>query len=141
MARRIAIPAFACAIVACAVLGIMIVQAVLTPPEYVRYIEPTGLHPREFDAAARSPLPELMADMTGWREIADKLAEAYWSLSPEDRAKAGILVGNYGEASAVNVYRPDVPTAISGHQNYWYWGGAGSRWIGHGGFWRRTQSA
>jgi hypothetical protein len=39
--------------------------------------------------------------------MADKLADAYWSLSPADRAKAGILVDNYGEASAVNVYRPD----------------------------------
>lgn len=36
-----------------------------------------------------------------------------------------ILVANYGEASAVNVYRPDVPIAISGHQNYWYWGPRG----------------
>jgi len=34
-------------------------------------------------------------------------------------------VDNYGEASAVNLYRPDVPTAISGHQNYWYWGPRG----------------
>jgi hypothetical protein len=32
---------------------------------------------------------------------------------PADRAKAGILVDNYGEASAVNVYRPDVPIAVS----------------------------
>jgi hypothetical protein len=38
-----------------------------------------------------------------------------------DRAKAGILVGNYGESSAVNLYRPVVPMAISGNQNYWYW--------------------
>ena len=57
--------------------------------------------------------------------MADKLAGAYWSLPPEDRSRAGILVGNYGEASAVNVYRPDVPIAISGHQNYWYWGPRG----------------
>ena len=57
--------------------------------------------------------------------MADKVAMAYWSLPPADRSKAGILVGNYGEASAVNVYRPDVPTAISGHQNYWFWGPRG----------------
>jgi hypothetical protein len=54
---------------------------------------------------AKSPLPELMADMTGWKELADKLADAYWSLPIADRAKAGILVGNYGEASAINLYR------------------------------------
>jgi hypothetical protein len=124
-ARRITIPAYICVLVAYATLGILSVQPILTPQEYVRYIEPSGLRPREFNAMARSPLPELMADMTGWRDLADKLAEAYWSLPPGDRPKAGILVDNYGEASAVNLYRPDVPTAISGHQNYWYWGPRG----------------
>jgi hypothetical protein len=124
-ARRIAVPVYACVLVAYGIVGILIVQPVLTPPEYVRYIAPSGLRPREFNASVHAPLPELMSDMTGWRDLADKLAGAYWSLSPADRSKAGILVSNYGEASAVNVYRPDVPTAISGHQNYWYWGPRG----------------
>jgi hypothetical protein len=120
--RRVAVPAYSALIATYAVLGILSVEPVLTPAEYVRYIEPSGLRPREFNAMAKSPLPELMADMTGWHDLADKLAEVYWALPPADRAKTGILVDNYGEASAVNVYRPDVPTAISGHQNYWYWG-------------------
>ena len=33
-----------------------------------------------------------------------------------------IYTEDYGDASAVNVYRPDVPQAISGHQNYFFWG-------------------
>jgi hypothetical protein len=124
-ARRIAVPVYASLVLAYGILGILIVQPVLTPPEYVRYIAHTSLKPREFNASAHAPQPELTADMTGWRDMADKLAGAYWSLPPEDRSKAGIVVGNYGEASAVNVYRPDVPIAISGHQNYWYWGPRG----------------
>jgi hypothetical protein len=124
-ARRIAISVYSCIIAVYGVLGTLSVQPVLTPPEYTRYITPSGLRPREFNASVNAPLPELMADMTGWRDMADKLADAYWSLSPADRAKAGILVDNYGEASAVNVYRPDVPIAVSGHQNYWYWGPRG----------------
>jgi hypothetical protein len=47
----------------------------------MRYITPSGLRPREFNASVNAPLPELMADMTGWRDMADKLADAYWSLS------------------------------------------------------------
>jgi hypothetical protein len=120
--RRVVAPAYCCFIGAYALLGVLIVEPVLTPAEYVRYIVPSGLRPREFNAEAKSPLPELMADMTGWHDLADRLANAYWALPPDERAKAGILVNNYGEASAVNVYRPDVPMAISGHQNYWYWG-------------------
>jgi len=40
------------------------------------------------------------------------------------RAHTAIFCGNYGEASAVNVLGPKygLPTAISGHQNYFYWG-------------------
>jgi hypothetical protein len=66
-----------------------------------------------------------MADMTGWPEMAQKVADAYWSLPEKDREKAGVLTANYGEASAINVYRPDIPTAVSGHQTYWYWGPRG----------------
>ena len=120
--RRTVIPAYASLVLAYGIVGVMIVQPVLTPPQYARYIEHTDLRPREFNATAKAPQPELVADMTGWKDVADKIAGAYLSLSPEDRTKAGILVDNYGEASAVNVYRPDVPTAISGHQNYFYWG-------------------
>jgi hypothetical protein len=123
--RRIAIPAYACLIAFYGVLGLVSVQPLLSPPEYMRHIAHTFLRPPEFNTGAKSPLPELMADMTGWSDLANRLADAYWSLSPADRAKAGILVGNYGEASAVIVYRPDVPAAISGHQNYWYWGPRG----------------
>ena len=123
--RQIALPVFGLLIAVYGALGILSVQPVLTPAQYMRWIAGTGLRPKEFNAEAKSPLPELMADMTGWKDVADKVAAAYWSLSPADRQRAGILVDNYGEASAVIVYRPDVPTAISGHQNYWYWGPRG----------------
>ena len=124
-ARRIAVPAYAGLIVVYGFLAILSVQPVLTPQEYVKHIEHTGLRPKEFNAMATSPLPLLMAQMTGWHDVADKLADTYLSLPPADRSKAGIIVADYGEASSVNIYRPDVPTAISGHQNYWYWGPRG----------------
>lgn len=61
----------------------------------------------------------------GWRHKADLLAAAYWSLPQAERAQAAIYTENYGDASAVNVYRPDVPEAIRGHQNYFLWGPRG----------------
>jgi hypothetical protein len=123
--KRAVVATYTFVIAAYSMLGILIVEPVLTPSEYIHYIKPSGLRPREFNASAKSPLPELMADMTGWQEMANKLAEVYWSLPKKDREKAGVLTLNYGEASAVNVYRPDLPPAISGHQNYWYWGPRG----------------
>lgn len=71
-----------------------------------------------------SPLPQYLSDRFGWQEMAQGFAARYNVLPPEERAKTGIFCGNYGEASAVNVYGPKLglPVAISGHQNYFYWG-------------------
>jgi hypothetical protein len=35
-----------------------------------------------------------------------------------------ILIGNYGQAGAIDFYGQELelPKAISGHQNYYYWG-------------------
>ncbi len=123
--KRIFVPVFYGLSAVNALLGLFAGQPLLTPPEYARRVAGSAARPRDFAVMAKSPLPTLMADMTGWRAIADELAGAYWALAPQDRAKAVIFTENYGEASAVNVYRPDVPVAISGHQNYWYWGPRG----------------
>jgi hypothetical protein len=71
-----------------------------------------------------SPLPQYLSDRFGWEEMAQGFAARYNALPPEDRAKTGIFCGNYGEASAVNVLgrKYGLPVAISGHQNYFYWG-------------------
>ena len=71
---------------------------------------------------ATAPLPQYYADMLDWRQKADLLAAAWYSLPQAERAQAVIYTENYGDASAVNVCRPDVPEAISGHQNYFFWG-------------------
>jgi hypothetical protein len=71
-----------------------------------------------------SPLPQYLSDGFGWPKMVMKFAERYNALPPEVRAHTAIFCGNYGEASAVNVLgaKYDLPTAISGHQNYFYWG-------------------
>ena len=57
----------------------------------------------------------------GWPDMVGAVAEVYQSLPAEERARAGILVGNYGEAGAVNLYGPalGLPRAISGINSYW----------------------
>ena len=39
----------------------------------------------------------------------------------------GVLASNYGQASAINILgeRYGLPPAISGHQNYFFWGARG----------------
>lgn len=123
--RRWLVPAY----VGLTALGIALllpmILPVLPPAQTVAFFERTHLKPHETQTFDHAPLPQFYADMLGWREMANKLADAYWSLPPQERAKAVIYGKNYGDASAVNVYRPDVPVAISGHQNYFLWGPRG----------------
>ena len=74
------------------------------------------------------PLPQQYADMFGWPEMAAVVARAYNNLSPADRAKCAIFGQNYGQAGAIDLFGPKygLPKAISGHQNYYYWGPRGA---------------
>jgi 4-amino-4-deoxy-L-arabinose transferase-like glycosyltransferase len=68
-----------------------------------------------------STLPGDWADMHGWPELAAAVTKVYDSLPPADRAQAVVFAGNYGEASAVQFFAPQLPV-ISEHNQYWLWG-------------------
>jgi hypothetical protein len=67
------------------------------------------------------PLPGDWADMHGWPQLAATVAGVYRSLPEQERRQAVVFAGNYGEASAVSIFEPDVPV-ISEHNQYWLWG-------------------
>ncbi len=69
-------------------------------------------------------LPGDWADMHGWPELAATVRRVYDSLSPAERSQAVVFTGNYGEASAVAFFAPNVPV-ISEHNQYWLWGTRG----------------
>ena len=96
---------------------------VLPPEQYVTWAAHFGANVTRTEKFS-SPLPQFLSDRFGWEEMAQGFAVRYNALPPEERAKTGIFCGNYGEASAVNVFAPKygLPVAISGHQNYFYWG-------------------
>jgi hypothetical protein len=65
-----------------------------------------------------------LAESIGWpREVA-LIARQYHALPAAERARTTILAGNYGEAGALARYGPadSLPTAYSGHNNFWLWG-------------------
>jgi hypothetical protein len=69
-------------------------------------------------------LPADWADMHGWPEMAAAARAAYESLPPDEKRRAVVFAGNYGEASAVAFFTPDVPV-ISEHNQFWLWGPKG----------------
>jgi hypothetical protein len=91
---------------------------------YVKYADKLGIEISSSDQYEPGLLPQHYADMFGWENMAETAADVYNSLPEDERDKCGILTGNYGEAAAINFYRDtyNLPKAISGHNNYWYWG-------------------
>ncbi|GAA0562621.1 glycosyltransferase family 39 protein [Actinomadura livida] len=76
---------------------------------------------------ADTPQPAVNADSAetvGWPRFAEQVADAYHSLPAGERAAATIVVGNYGEAGALDKYGPGLglPRAYSGHNGYWHFG-------------------
>ncbi len=66
-------------------------------------------------------LPADWADMHGWRKLARDIQTIYDALPPATRTNTVVMAKNYGEASAIAFFSPNVPVA-SGHNQYWLWG-------------------
>ena len=62
-----------------------------------------------------------LVEEIGWAELVETVARVRDSLPENERARLGILAGNYGEAGAVNLYggQHQLPRAISGINSFW----------------------
>jgi len=102
---------------------------ILPPADYSAYAGTFGLSAASSatETNVRSTLPQQLADMFGWREMAQRVSAVYNALPADERAKAVFFGRNYGEAAALDVYGPAFggPPAISGHNNYYLWGTRG----------------
>ncbi len=69
------------------------------------------------------PLPQDFADMLGWKEMTEKTARAYSTLTEEEKKNTFIFADNYGEAGAINFYgkKYHLPDAYSDNASFLYW--------------------
>jgi hypothetical protein len=106
------------AVLAPAVLPVLPVTTLL------RYFEWLPVGAPKSEVAHAGPLPQHFGDRFGWPEMTAAVAEMYNALPPEERSRAGILAGNYGEAGAIDLLGAayGLPKAISAHQSYYLWG-------------------
>jgi hypothetical protein len=60
----------------------------------------------------------------GWPAYVGQIARLTHQLPPDERSTLVLLTGDYGAAGAIDLYgsRYYLPRAISGHNNYWWWG-------------------
>jgi len=69
------------------------------------------------------PLTQDYADMFGWDEMAEKVAKAYHSLTPEQQKNTQIYADNYGEAGAIHHFgkRYNLPDVVSLASSFTLW--------------------
>jgi hypothetical protein len=115
------------AAVAMSAMAAPLAMPILDPPVLADYIRVLGADPTPTETRAQSELPQEFADMIGWRTYALQVRWAFQQLPAADRDKVALLTGNYGEAAAIDFYGPalGLPPAISGHNQYGFWGPRG----------------
>jgi hypothetical protein len=69
------------------------------------------------------PLPQDFADMLSWKEMTQKVAQAYSTLDAKQKSETLLFCDNYGQAAAVNYYGPQygLPPAYSTNASFLYW--------------------
>ena len=119
------------AVLRTAVVGVAVTSALALAPlalpllpesAFVAYAGELHLASPESENHRAARLPQLFADMHGWRELADRVAAAERLLPPSQRAQAAILTQNYGEAAAIDVFGDGSLPVICGHNSYFLWG-------------------
>jgi hypothetical protein len=62
--------------------------------------------------------------MLGWEEQTTAIARVYRALPSDQRERAVLLAGNYGEAGALDFFGPryGLPGAVSPAGSYWFFG-------------------
>jgi hypothetical protein len=95
-----------------------------TVDQYIAYSKFLHLAPVRIENHRMGPLPQIYADQFGWEEMAQVVADAYHRLPPDEQKSCAIFAQNYGQAGAIDFFgaKMGLPPAISGHQNYFYWG-------------------
>jgi 4-amino-4-deoxy-L-arabinose transferase-like glycosyltransferase len=122
---RVARDAYLVAVACVTVLAIPSSMPVVPPAALARFVVWTHTQPQAQENSARGAvLPQLMADMLGWKDLETRVAEVWRGLTPQEQARTAIVAGNYGEAGAINFYGGDdgLPRAASGHNQYYLWG-------------------
>ena len=67
---------------------------------------------------------QTLGETIGWPQLVRSVDTVWMSLPPQQRARAVIFTADYSEAGAINELGrgTGLPTAVSGHNTYWWWG-------------------
>jgi 4-amino-4-deoxy-L-arabinose transferase-like glycosyltransferase len=98
---------------------------ILSPPVLLAYERAIHLTANAQERAdVGNAMPSLYSDMLGWHDFVREVGMAFDKLTPAQQSETSILVDNYGEAAALDIYGAPyhLPPALSGHNQYFLWG-------------------
>jgi hypothetical protein len=98
---------------------------VLHPPAMAAYAHALGATTAlRTNTGEIGSLPQDYADMLPWEAQVAAVSRVYHALPPDQREKAVLVAGNYGEAGALDFYGPRyrLPPVVSPAGSYWFFG-------------------
>ena len=106
------------------IIAAPLAMPVLPVTAAVKYCKFFGVQDVKVENVPLDSLPQLFGDMFGWPEQVQAVSRAFHSLPAEEQSRATLLAYNYGEAGAIDYFGKHygLPKAISGHNQYGYWG-------------------
>jgi 4-amino-4-deoxy-L-arabinose transferase-like glycosyltransferase len=117
--------AYIAAIAVSAAISLPLVLPILPPARLLAYEARLGIAPPpQFRFESRADLPLTFGFQFGWHDLVAQVAQAYQAVPAGQRAGTAILVDDYAEAAAIDLYGPayGLPAALSGHNQYFFWG-------------------
>lgn len=122
--------AIAALIISFGIVAIPFALPILPVESFISYSKALGMKPSTSENKELSELPQHYADMFGWDDFAKEVSRVYQTIPESEKEKTVVYCENYGEAGAIDFYKRKtyfadkypLPSAISGHNNYWLWG-------------------
>jgi hypothetical protein len=118
-------PVFLSALMIAGTVWLPMALPVLSVPNLVRYQNLLRFHGSQFEKSdVGQELPTYFGSMIGWRDLVQAVARAYRTIPAAERSRTAILANTYAQAGAIGLFgtKFGLPKAISGHENYWFWG-------------------
>jgi hypothetical protein len=97
---------------------------ILPVETYIAYADLMGMAPSSAEQKQLEKLPQFYADMFGWPEKAAAVAQAFYRLTSEEKARCAVFSDNYGRCGALDFFgrHYGLPRSIGKHNSYWVWG-------------------
>jgi hypothetical protein len=110
-------------------LGLLLIPVALpvwNPGKLDKFYKATGMDKSgalKWEDLKSHPLPQDFADMLGWEEATQKVAQAYSMLDSSEKKRTTIFCDNYGFAGAIYFYRKkyQLPEPYSDNASFLYW--------------------